>query len=89
MIEFMRGIRPTSYDLHPGAGKDRIEAIVEGPVPVMQHELDPRASLVEVHHQIPGLLDDPVSTRMCGGAEDSDAAGGMLDRRQDIGLTAV
>ena len=62
---------------------------MEDGVAVVQHELDVAAGLIEVHAQVPGLLDDPLAAGMGGGAQDTDPAGGVFDRGQHVGLRAV
>ena len=41
----------------------------------MNHELDPRPGVRQVHEQVPGLLHDPRLDGMLRGAQDPDAAG--------------
>jgi hypothetical protein len=45
--------------------------------------------LAEVHHNVASLLGSPFPGWMQGDSEDADAPGGVLDRRQDIGLGAI
>jgi hypothetical protein len=69
--------------------EDLIERGSEASVPVMQHELHPRLRILQVHQEVPGLLEDPRFDRMPGGAEDPDAAGAMLGDGKDAGFRAV
>jgi hypothetical protein len=55
----------------------------------MEHELHPRAGILQVHEQVPGLLDRPRLDRVPRGLKDPDPAGAMLDRGQDAGLGPV
>ena len=55
----------------------------------MQHELHPNPRILQVHQEVPGLLDDPRFDRVPGGAEDPDAAGAVLDDGKDVDLGAV
>jgi len=51
-------------------------------IPDQEPELgDPVA---EVHHQVPGLLGDPLPCRMLGGSEDVYPPGGDLHQEQDV-----
>jgi hypothetical protein len=55
----------------------------------MQHELHPRPGIIQVHEQVPGLLDYPLLDRVLRSAQDPDPAGAMLDHGKDIDLAAV
>jgi hypothetical protein len=55
----------------------------------MQHELHPRARVLQIHEQVPGLLDDPGPDRMLCGAQDPDAPVAVLDYRKDVHLRAI
>jgi hypothetical protein len=61
----------------------------EAGVPVMQDELHPRPSILQVHEQVPGLLHHPRLDRVLRDAEDSDPSAAMLDDGQDMHLGAV
>jgi len=50
----------------------------------MEHELHPHAGILQVHEQVPGLLDYPRLDRVLRGAKDPDPAGAVLDRGQDV-----
>ena len=90
--------RDRIHSRRPGGGADdphaccpehRIERRREAGVPVVQHELDPRPGIFQVHEQVPGLLHDPGLDGVLGGAEDPDAAGAVLDDGQHIDPGAV
>ena len=88
-ILVIRGIRtPLRTIRSPARGEYRIEAFMEDGVAIVQNELDIGAGLIEVHAQVPGLLDDPLAAGMGGGAQDPDP-GGVFDRGQHVGLGAV
>jgi len=55
----------------------------------MYHELHPHPGVLQVHEQIPGLLDDPGLDRVLGGAQDPDASAAVLDCRKDVHLRAI
>jgi hypothetical protein len=48
----------------------------------------PRPRILQVHQEVPGLLDDPRPERVLRGAEDPDPARAMLDDGKDIDLGA-
>lgn len=52
-----------------------IERLREAGVPVMQDELRSHPGILQVHEQVPGLLDDPGLDRVLRGAQDPDASG--------------
>ena len=56
---------------------------------VMEDEFRLCPGVLQVHEQVPGLLDDPVLDRMLGGAQDPDAPAAMLDHREDVHLRAI
>jgi len=80
--------RSTDY---PGASgtKDLIERGGEAGVPVMQNELHPRPHILQVHEQVPGLLDHPRRDRVPGGSEDAYPAGAVLYDGKDVDLRSV
>ena len=90
MIEFIprRLNRSTDY---PGASstEDLIERGGEAGVPVMQDELHPRPGILQVHEQVPGLLDHPRLDRVPGGSEDAYPAGAVLNHGKDVDLRSV
>jgi hypothetical protein len=55
----------------------------------MNHELYPRLGVRQVHEHVPGLLHDLRLDGMLGGAQDPDAAGGVLDHGKNVDLGAV
>ena len=59
--------------------EDLVERGGEAGVPVMQNELHPGARVLQVHQEVPGLLDHPRLDGVLGGAEDPDPAGAVLD----------
>jgi hypothetical protein len=81
MIEFIRGIRiSVSTVLIPASARTCREL----PIPVSDEKARPTAHIVQVHHEIPDLLDDPAPAPMSGDAQHADAPGGMLDDGQDV-----
>jgi Insertion element 4 transposase N-terminal len=82
--------------LNRGAGnpdasglEDGVERGGEAGVPVMRHELHPCLGILQVHEQVPGLLDNPGLDRMPRNAQDPDAPAAVLDRRKDVRLRAI
>ena len=67
-----------------GPGEHGIEGGAELRVPVAQQEPEAVGSLVEVHQQIPSLLDDPATGRVGGRPGDVDLPGGDLDEEQHV-----
>ncbi|MDX3230470.1 hypothetical protein [Streptomyces sp. ME19-01-6] len=61
-------------DLDPRVFEDVIEQSGELSIPVSDHEPYPAACILEVHDQVLRLLGYPGGGRVCGGAEDPDAA---------------
>jgi hypothetical protein len=55
----------------------------------MQDELHPRPDIVQVHAQVPGLLDHPRLDRMLRDSEDAYPAGAMLNNGKDVDLRSV
>jgi hypothetical protein len=45
--------------------------------------------ILQVHEQVPGLLDDSGLDRMLRGAQDPDAPAAVLDYRKDVHLRAI
>jgi hypothetical protein len=90
MIEFIRGRLNRSTD-YPGAGgtEDLIESGGEAGVPVVQDELHPRPGILQVHEQVPGLLDHPGLDRVLGGSEDAYPARAVLYNGEDVDLRSV
>jgi len=69
--------RSTDY---PGASgtEDLIERGSEAGVPLMQDEVHPRPDILQVHKQVPSLLDHPRLDRVLGRSEDAYPAGAVL-----------
>ncbi|WP_214322942.1 hypothetical protein [Nonomuraea sediminis] len=85
MMEFIRGIRmPVSTLVMPGLGEDLIHEGRELAIPISEQKARPAAHIVQIHHQVPDRLDDPVHARVRGGAEHTDASGGVLNDHQDV-----
>lgn len=80
--------RSTDY---PGANgtEDLIERGGEAGVPVMQEELHSHRDILQVHEQVPGLLDHPRMDRVLGGSEDVHPAGAVLNNGKDVDLRSV
>ena len=55
----------------------------------MQDELRSCPGILQVHEQVPGLLDYPGLDRVLGGAQDPDAPVAVLDHRKDVHLRAI
>jgi hypothetical protein len=55
----------------------------------MQHELHPRTRVLQVHEQVPGLLEGPCLDRVACDAEDPYTAGAMLDRGKNEDLIGL
>nr|WP_259405193.1 hypothetical protein [Microbispora sp. H10830] len=74
----------SQHRLDAGLGEDLVHERGELSVPVSDQKARPTACIVQIHHQVPDRLDDPVCARVCGGAEHTDTSGGVLDHRQDV-----
>jgi hypothetical protein len=61
-----------------------IEQRGELAVPITNQKLERPGPLPQIHHQVPGLLRDPASGRMCGDTQDMHPAGGVLDDREAV-----
>jgi hypothetical protein len=55
----------------------------------MQDKLDPRPGILQIHEQVPGLLDHPRLDRVPGRSEDAYPAGAVLYNGKDVGLRPV
>jgi hypothetical protein len=55
----------------------------------MQDELHPRPDIVQVHEQVPGLLDHPRLDRMLRDSEDAYPAAAVLNNGKDVDLRSV
>jgi hypothetical protein len=66
------------------SGEDSVERGGELGIPIAKHEPEPTAPLLKVHHQVSGLLGDPLPHRMRRNPQHMDPAGRDLDREQDV-----
>ena len=55
----------------------------------MQDELHPRPDILQVHEQVPALLDHPRLDWVLGGSEDAYPAGAVLHDGKDVDLRSV
>ena len=78
-----RSLNGGADDPHPGRLEHGIERLREAGVPVIQDELRPCPGILQVHEQVPGLLDGPGLDRVLRGAQDPDAPVAVLDHRKD------
>ncbi|MCA2176116.1 hypothetical protein LDL08_07980 [Nonomuraea glycinis] len=67
-----------------GLGEDLVHDGRELPIPVSDQEARSAACVVQIHHQVPDRLGDPVGAWVSGGTEDANAPGGVLDDGQDV-----
>jgi hypothetical protein len=72
------------HDLESGVGEQCVEGGGELGVAVADEELGLAACVFEVHYEVASELHDPLSGGVCGGAQDSDAPGGVLDDGEDV-----
>ncbi|MEV0586775.1 hypothetical protein [Nonomuraea sp. NPDC050310] len=85
MIEFhARDADTCGDDPYAGVGQHGIEGRGELGVAVADEEPSAGARLVQVHEEVAAELGDPWTGGMGAGAEDADAAGGMLDDGEDV-----
>ncbi|MEV0826972.1 hypothetical protein [Nonomuraea rubra] len=70
--------------LDAGFGEDLVHEGGELPISVADQMARPAARIVQIHHQVSDRLGDPAGARVRGGAEYSDASGGVLDDGQDV-----
>jgi hypothetical protein len=83
------GVRPwrlhwRAQHLDPLGSEDRVERGGELPIPIADQEPEPTDPLLEAHHQVSGLLCDPLPCRMRRHPEHMDPTGRDLDREQDV-----
>jgi hypothetical protein len=71
-------------DLDAVAGEDGVEGRGELGIAIADEELEPPASLVEVHGQVASKLSQPRSGRARCNSEDVDTAGGVLDSKERV-----
>ena len=55
----------------------------------MQDKLHPRPGILQIHEQVPGLLDHSCLGRVLGGSEDAYPADAVLNNGKDVGLRSV
>jgi len=60
------------------------KTLVELRVPVSDQEPHPPTRVLKVHHQVPGLLGNPVPGRVRGDAEDTQPARGVFDDEERV-----
>jgi hypothetical protein len=70
--------------LHAGIGHQGVEGGRELRVAVADEELRLAVCVLEVDEEVVSELDDPVRGGVCGGAEDPDAPGGVLEDGEDV-----
>ncbi|GAA1193200.1 hypothetical protein GCM10009578_038080 [Streptomyces rhizosphaericus] len=63
---------------------DIIEQSGELPIPVPDHEPGPAAYVLEIHDQVLRRLCHPGCGRVCGGAQEPDAAAAVLDHHEYV-----
>src|SRR6266511_1985602 len=68
-------------DRDPGVGEDRVEQGGVRAIAVADEVPRRGSGVLQVHDEVASCLSHPGGGRMRGGAEDSDAAGGVLDDR--------
>jgi hypothetical protein len=71
-------------DPHADSAKHRVEGCRELGIPVPDQELQPIRVIVEVHHQVAGLLGHPLPHGMRGDPGQVHAAGAVLDEEQHV-----
>ncbi|WP_344476517.1 hypothetical protein [Nonomuraea monospora] len=67
------------HGLDAGFGEDLVHERGKLPISISHQKARPAARIVQIHHQIPDRLDDPVGGRVSGGAQHADAPAGVLD----------
>jgi hypothetical protein len=72
--------RGASYHVDTRGVDDRVEGNGELRVAIAEQQLETGCAPVEAREQIPGLLRDPGSGRVCGHPDDVDLAGGSSMR---------
>jgi hypothetical protein len=90
------GPHPPLHDrVHPGhlhaaadyrdssVGENRVEQRRVLPVPIAD-QVPARPGVLHVHDQVPRGLDHSGGGRVCGSAEDPDAAAGVFDDGEDV-----
>jgi len=74
---------PAEHDPDTRVLEHRVEQGRVLAVAIPDQEFRPAARVLQVHDEVPGGLGHPVGIGVRGCAEDPDAAGGVLDDRQD------
>jgi hypothetical protein len=82
MIEFIRGACTADRTILTPAAWKTVGCGGEAGIPVLQDELHSGARVLQVHKEVPCLLDHPRLDGVLGGAEDPDRAGAVLDDGQ-------
>ncbi|MEV4518582.1 hypothetical protein AB0K00_57710 [Dactylosporangium sp. NPDC049525] len=77
-----RGLWRYSNYVDARGGEDRVEGGGELRIVIAEQEPEPVGALVEADEQVPCLLRDPGTGRVCGDTDDVDVAGGELDEEQ-------
>jgi hypothetical protein len=80
----LRGPHRCAQDADARAGEHGVEGVGELAVAIPDQERELSRAVAEIHQQIPRLLSNPGTTRVCGDAEEVDAAGGVLHYEQDV-----
>ncbi|WP_169739768.1 hypothetical protein [Actinospica robiniae] len=83
------GLDAGGDDADVGGVEYGVEAGGELCAVIADGELEPLGLRAEVHEHVAGRLRGPLGGGVHGCAEDVDAAGGVLDHRQDVGCGAV
>jgi hypothetical protein len=71
-------------DLESGVGEYGVEGGRKLGIAVADQEPDVAACVFEVHDEVASELYHPLRGGVCGGAEDSDAPGGVPDDGEDV-----
>jgi hypothetical protein len=79
-----RHLDTATHDLDPRVGQNGVEQRRVLPIAVSDQVPDVRLGVVQVHDEVAGGLGDPRCSWVGGGAEDADAAGGVLDDGEDV-----
>nr|WP_232320187.1 hypothetical protein [Herbidospora daliensis] len=72
------------HGLNASLGEDLVHERRELAVPVAEQVAGPAAGVIQIHHQVLDRLGDSIRGRVCGGAEEADASGGVVDDGQDV-----
>jgi hypothetical protein len=71
-------------DSQSGIGQHGVEGLGELGVPVTNQEPGPAVHVVKVHDEVASELHHPCCGGVCGGAQELNAPGGVLDDREDV-----